>query len=1241
LNPACSGFCDASLRVGLGLTPTSLGISLDYQTAIDNDDTYVRYAVNYTHIYNTDKYYLGFNSFSPAFGRSLRLDNVMLRDITPNSCNLAGIGYIDGPGIHNIQDSLYQFNPLAVDPGNIEVKYIYTNVEGCKDSLVYPVLVDSFPIVSFTNMDSSYCANEPGFQITGSPLGGAFTSTLSGNLIHIPFTAPLDTAFYPVNYGTNVPGTDIVSYTYTDGNGCSDTYRDTVVIVPMLDSAIVDNALDPFGIGHCENALPSVLDYIAYTGAPLPGAFYGPGVRNGLAGPGAAMFHPDSAVIDMGHSGNVTITYIYLTTTNCVDTTRYTTEVHALPDLSFMNLPDSLCLNAQRFQVLVINSVVTGSMGQIMYEDTLGNQTGTYTVTDLNGMTVSIIGLFDSLTPSLATGYDELFVSYTHTVDTAQGGCTATIYDSIRIDTVPVTYFQGMQDFYCANDPQSIILAFPPYKVGSGYMLIDTLPIDTSWANVNARMDSSYFWLYPLAMLSPTGATTVYPSYYTYTDTRGCRGEVYDTFEIRPFPQIVLSPTFQDTFCRQSGTYNLMQEIISPKGGFFTDNLALTSIVNDTMLDLNSAAGPRLVTYHFIDSTTTCYNNDSIWLYLFNAPFLDFNVFGGCSGMDITFDGYATNLIEGIDSITRIEWEFETPGLLTLSPLDTSPVTLPDIIHQYTATGTYIATLHVENQGNCIASVSKPVIISPSVAMVPDYFEDFENGAGDWYSDQAITTTPSNIWSHTNSLGGIKINDPGNAAWVTMGDSLYGKGQAAWVYSPCFDFTNSLRPMIAFDIWRDMLEDIDGVVMEYYNYQANTWDRIGDVGQGINWYQSNFVLGRPGEQANVTYPRGWTGRKNGFESARLRLDAFRGQPFVRFRLAFASSPQTVISNYEGAAFDNVWVGERTRNVLLEHFDNRAYVSPGGQNSDVIDQDVYDQVFNTAYGIDVFMIQYQSEISSATDPVNLRTLADVSARTYLYGITDDNQFMLDGRKVGTGISSDLNPWDMDYDMLQFPDFDIDISIPTITGNTINVSSTVTALKNLTLKDYAVHTVVIQDSLTMNANGFNMLSVMRKMLPNAAGTRYNQAWTIGSSVVTPQSWDFSAELGQASFNSNQLEVIVFIQDMNSEEVFQVQTTQDLNKYTGTGQLEDEVAAEILDLKVYPNPSSDLFNVEFDKELEGAYNWRLVDVTGRILQTGIAEQGTKTFTIDAEKLTNGAYFFVINSDTVYAQRKLVVIK
>lgn len=1252
LDSTCStGVCDAAMVVALGSSsnPAAITNQLWFSDSIKNDLTYVRHTVTHYHDpsigYTTGQHHLGFRSVTPALGRSLRLDNVILRDITIGSCSQDGIGYVDGTGIHNRQDSAYQFNPLAATPGTSNIEYVYTDVRGCQNSLVYTVTVDTAPVVSFTNLAPSYCENLPTVLLTGTPSGGNFSSTMTTNLIDIPFFAPLNAAFNPVNYQMNTTGTDIVSYVYTDANGCSETYHDTVTVVALLDSNVISNALDPFGIGYCDYDTTRTLDVQAILGTLITnGTFYGPGVRNGSAGVGVATFHPDSAVLDMGHVGDANLSYIYTTTTGCIDTARFVTRIHQTPNLAFMNLSDSLCLNQDSFIVRVQNSVDTGATGQMTFTSVLGIGAGDFSFSDVNGNVLSPdpMPLFDRLRPWLLTGHEKVHVSYYYRSDPSFGSCESTIYDSIRVDSIPNVYFKGLKPYYCEDEQPSILFGFPPYYVGSGYLLIDS-----------TQIDSGFYWIDPAQLVGPGQTIGVHSTYYTYQDRHGCSNYVSDTFEVRPYPRITFAPNYQDTFCRQVGTYDLNQIIASPVGGFFTDNLALTSIRDSSFLDLNSLAGPRLVTYHYLDSATQCYNEESFWIYLFNGAGADFTVYGGCAQMDVTFSASANNLVAGIDSITSISWDFEGNGTITTSHLDTSNITLPDTTYQYSTSGTYDVTLYIQNQGSCVDTIIKPLIISPYYDLATDYFEDFNTNAGDWYDDQvqSVNVSNNNIWTRENSLNGTRIVS-GNGAWVTTADSLYRKDQQAWVYSPCFDFTNSRRPMIAFDLWRDVLDGIDGVVMEHYNNTTNQWELLGDVGQGISWYQSDFVLARPGNQPimSTAKPRGWTGRSGRYESVRLRLDQFKNQRDIRFRIAFASSPQTVIdtipgNGYEGAAFDNVWIGERRRNVLVEHFNNEYYTTPTAQTSDVVDQSVYDKIFTTTNGLDVILIQYQVDDHPIVgDQVFDRNTADLGSRKLYYSSVPNNIF-IDGRSVGSGKSDSLNTWDLDYDMLQFPDFRIDIdTVITMINSDVTINATIEALVAKDSADYILHAVVIQDSLTYNTRGFNMLSIARKMLPDHRGTRENHSWFAGQTVTLSKTWtDYSGELGRSSFNPSQLEGVVFIQNHTTKEVYQVATSQDLNRYTGTKKIEEEVAAEIFNLNVYPNPSSDLFNVEFEKALEGEYDWRLVDVTGRVLQQGTATSGTRKFAINADRLVNGAYFFVINSDdnTTYAQRKLIVIK
>lgn len=96
---------------------------------------------------------------------------------------------------------------------------------------------------------------------------------------------------------------------------------------------------------------------------------------------------------------------------------------------------------------------------------------------------------------------------------------------------------------------------------------------------------------------------------------------------------------------------------------------------------------------------------------------------------------------------------------------------------------------------------------------------------------------------------------------------------------------------------------------------------IGAVGSGINWYDDQGISNSPGNQ--TTTSAGWTGRDSQWKRAIYKLDPLIGKSKVVLRIAFASSQP----RGDGFAFDNFFVGERNRIVLLENFTNSSVTGP--------------------------------------------------------------------------------------------------------------------------------------------------------------------------------------------------------------------------------------------------------------------------------------------------------------------------
>ena len=206
-----------------------------------------------------------------------------------------------------------------------------------------------------------------------------------------------------------------------------------------------------------------------------------------------------------------------------------------------------------------------------------------------------------------------------------------------------------------------------------------------------------------------------------------------------------------------------------------------------------------------------------------------------------------------------------------------------------------------------------------------------------------------------------------------------------------------------------------------------------------------------------------------------------------------------------------------------------------------------------------------------------------------------------------------------------------------GTEVSVTADMIANKDMPNDDYVVHTAIIQDQNVFDTKGNEMRNVLRKMIPGAAGVSFYQPFTNGQQVSNSATWDFSS-FGPA-INPTHLQAIVFVQSRSNDTVYQAATTQDLTIYDNTTIIDEEIRSEIVDLKLYPNPTEDQFQIEFTNAIKGDYEWMVVDVLGRRLMGGVVNAGTQQFTVPVDRFAAGTYFFVMRNESVYTQRKVVV--
>jgi hypothetical protein len=134
----------------------------------------------------------------------------------PDVCaNASAFALNQGSGIPAGGTELYfgtgvsggQFNPV-VGVGTYDIGYVYTGPNGCVDTAVQSINVDSLPLVSLGSV-GSVCESEPAYALThGNPSGGVYSGAgITGDSIFTPAVAGA--------------GTHSISYTFTDAKGCS------------------------------------------------------------------------------------------------------------------------------------------------------------------------------------------------------------------------------------------------------------------------------------------------------------------------------------------------------------------------------------------------------------------------------------------------------------------------------------------------------------------------------------------------------------------------------------------------------------------------------------------------------------------------------------------------------------------------------------------------------------------------------------------------------------------------------------------------------------------------------------------------------------------------------------------------------------------------------------------------------------------------------------------------------------
>jgi hypothetical protein len=646
-------------------------------------------------------------------------------------------------------------------------------------------------------------------------------------------------------------------------------------------------------------------------------------------------------------------------------------------------------------------------------------------------------------------------------------------------------------------------------------------------------------------------------------------------------------------------------------------------------------------------------------------PEVEFTWSKVCSGLEVTEFKDATTTPGGFSAIQEYEWNFGDGDVLTFGPSG-QPVpggthsgrttgTYTDPNHNYNSFTTFNVQLTVKTEDGCTGTKTNGVIILDYITPSPSngYKTDFETGSNPW----VVSTTSTNpSWIYGPPAGNvIQPSAPNNNAWWT-GDnadpattfSTFNNDETSEVLSPCLNLSDLKRPMISLDYWSDMVGAFDGAVVQFSTDEGNTWETIGTAdGYGINWYDTQNLTSNPGGQDNYA----WSGSNptNGWKNARFNLNQIpeSERDLVRFRIAFASNgdnPNGDILN--GFAFDNVYIGEKNRNVLIEHFTND---NSGTSNaSDQFLEDMYDEEVDAKDSSDFIVVQYHI----GGDPLYLDNPGDPNARSLLYGVSSAPTTVMDGiqgQYFGTnfnGLLANITPIETDRRALEDPLFNISIdTVATGNNTTLGLDITYTYIDSLKSLDIPVtfHAALIERGVNGNGN------VVRKLLLRSDGETVDRQWDVNGS--TPyESFDVDYVVDIPIEYPDSLYILAFVQDNSGEgsvtarRILQSVIVKAPRKVGPviTGIEDDQAVAELKGLVIYPNPASQIVKLHSDHNFTRDYRWNLIDQRGVTVLSGKVQQD---FTVGDQhipvgNLPNGLYIMAIQTGEKSVVHKKIAV-
>jgi hypothetical protein len=346
----------------------------------------------------------------------------------------------------------------------------------------------------------------------------------------------------------------------------------------------------------------------------------------------------------------------------------------------------------------------------------------------------------------------------------------------------------------------------------------------------------------------------------------------------------------------------------------------------------------------------------------------------------------------------------------------------------------------------------------------------------------------------------------------------------------------------------------------------------------------------------------------GWVKARHWMNDLAGKPNVRLRIVYGSDG-TSLSQNEGFAFDNIWIGEKKRRVLVEHF-----TSSSGSNDLASNALVYDLMKGRKPAA-VIDLQYHLNLNGS-DPFYSVNPDDPNGRLFYYGVLQAPYSFIDGGEGGKfNFIGSNKPGgnDLDNRSLVDPLFELKFT-HSLSGQNLVIHGVLKATETIEKTIVSVQTAIVEPKVLAAGWADTVRNVVRKLLPTAAGTTFNRAWSAGDSVTFDLSWNIT----NVTYPDDMV-IVMFAQNYSSREVYQVATNDNTAVPTGFDQ---PVIAGSANYRLFPNPARDHVVIALDEPAQQESELAIIDLIGRTVFTRMIQQGERYFELEVSGLPRGMY-------------------